>query len=45
MQKLVKTGKYTEIKINPMSSFGLIEENIELPHIHLPVLYLIQIFG
>ena len=36
MQKLVKTGKYTETN-NPMSSFGLIEENIELSHIHLAV--------
>ena len=39
MQKLVNTGKYTEIKNNPMSSFGLIEENIELSHINLAVLY------
>ena len=40
MQKLVKTVKYTEIKKsrnNPMSSFGLIEENMELSHIHLAV--------
>ena len=36
MQELVKTGKFTEIN-NPMSSFGLIEENMELSHIHLAV--------
>jgi hypothetical protein len=35
MQKLVKTGKNTN---NPMSSFGLIEENMELSHIHLAVI-------
>ena len=35
MQKVVKTGKYTDI--NKMSSFGLIEENMELSHIHLAV--------
>ena len=34
MQKLVKTQKSTN---NPVSSFGLIEENIELSHIHLAV--------
>ena len=34
MQKLVKTQKSTN---NPMSIFGLIEENMELSHIHLAV--------
>ena len=34
MQKLVKTEKSTN---NWMSSFGLIEENMELSHIHLVV--------
>jgi hypothetical protein len=34
MQKLVKTRKSTN---NPMSSFGLIEEIMELSHIHLAV--------
>ena len=34
MQKLVKTQKSTN---NLMSSFGLIEENMELSHIHLAV--------
>ena len=34
MQKPVNTQKSTN---NPMSSFGLIEENIELSHIHLAV--------
>jgi hypothetical protein len=34
MQKLVKTQKSTN---NPMSIFGLIEEDTELPHIHLAV--------
>ena len=34
MQKLVKTGKSTN---NPMSSFGLIEESMELSQIHLAV--------
>ena len=40
MQKLVKTGKNTEINKQSiaMSSFGLIEENMELSHIHLAVL-------
>ena len=37
MQELVKTGKYTEINNNLMSSLGLIEENMELSHIHLAV--------
>ena len=37
MQELVKTGKYTEINNNPMSTFGLIQENMELSHIHLTV--------
>ena len=37
MQKLVKTGKTQKSKNNPMSSFGSIEENIELSHIHLAV--------
>jgi hypothetical protein len=37
MQKLVKTGKDTEIN-KPMPSFGLIEENIELSHIHLAII-------
>ena len=36
MQKLVKTGKNTEI--NKQSDVKLIEENMELPHIHLVVL-------
>jgi hypothetical protein len=36
MPELVKTGKYTEINNNPISTFGLlIEENMELSHIHL----------
>jgi hypothetical protein len=39
MQKLVKTGKYTKTTNNPMSSFGLIEGNIELSHINLAVLF------
>ena len=34
MQKLVKRQKSAN---NPMSSFGLIEENMELSHIHLAV--------
>ena len=34
MQKLVKTQKSTN---NPMSSFGLIEKNLELSHIYLAV--------
>jgi hypothetical protein len=34
MQKQVNTQKSTN---NPMSSFGLIEENLELSHIHLAV--------
>ena len=34
MQKLVKTQKSTN---NPLSSVGLIEENMELSHIHLAV--------
>ena len=34
MQKLVKTQKSTN---NPLSIFGLIEENMELSHIHLVV--------
>ena len=34
MQKLVNTQKSTN---NPMPSFGLIEENIEMSHIHLAV--------
>ena len=39
MQELVKTGKYTEKATNNlMSSFGLIEENMEFSHIHLAVL-------
>ena len=37
MQKLVKTGKTQKSTNNPMSSFGIIEENIELSHIHLAV--------
>ena len=37
MQKLVKTGKYTEITNNPMSNFGLIEEKMEQSHIHSAV--------
>ena len=35
MQKLVKTQKSTNY---PMSSFGLIEENMKLSHTHLAVL-------
>ena len=35
MQKQVNTQKSTK---NSMSSFGLIEENIELSHIHLIVI-------
>ena len=34
MQKLVKTQKSTN---SPMSSFGWVEENIGLSHIHLAV--------
>ena len=37
-QKLLKTQKSTN---NPMSNFGLIEENMELSHIHLAVQVLI----
>ena len=36
MQKLLITGKNTEI--NKQSDVKLIEENMELPHIHLAVL-------
>ena len=39
MQKLVKTQKSTN---NLMSIFGLIEENMELSHIHLAVTNTIQ---
>ena len=38
MQKLVKTEKSTN---KWMSNFGLIEENMELSHIHLAVLGII----
>ena len=34
MQKQVKTQKSTS---NPISSFGLVEESVELSHIHLAV--------
>ena len=37
MQKLVKTGEYTEINKQCHVNFGLIKENIELSHIHLAV--------
>jgi hypothetical protein len=37
MQKLVKTDKTQKLTNNSMSSFGLIEENVELSHIHLAV--------
>ena len=40
MQKLVKTGKTQKSTNNPMSSFGSIEDNIELPRIHLAVFVL-----
>ena len=40
MQKQVKTQKST---YNPMSSFGLIEENMELSHIHLAVKILLSV--
>jgi hypothetical protein len=42
MQKLVKTGKNTEITNNLMSMIGLIEENMEPSHIHLPVYALLR---
>jgi hypothetical protein len=35
MQKLVKQVNTQKSTSNPMSSFGLIEENMELSHIHL----------
>ena len=38
MQKLVKQVGTQKSTNNPMSSFGLIEENIGLSHIHLAVL-------
>ena len=38
MQKLVKTQKSTN---NPMSSFGLINENMEVSQIHLAALKII----
>ena len=37
MQKLVKQSNTQKSTNNPMSSFGLIEENIELSHIDLAV--------
>ena len=37
MQKLVKTGKYTEINKQSDAKFGLFEENMELSHIDLAV--------
>jgi hypothetical protein len=37
MQKLVKQVNTQKSTSNPMSSFGLIEENMELSHIHLAV--------
>ena len=40
MQKLVKTQKSTN---NLMSIFGLIEENMELSHIHLAVPYVFKL--
>jgi hypothetical protein len=42
MQKMVKTGKNTETTNNSMSIFGLIEENMELSHIHLIVKYIFR---
>ena len=40
MQKLVKTGKTQTSTNNVMSSFGLVEENMELSHIYQAVQYL-----
>ena len=40
MQKLVKQVNSQKSTNNPMSSFGLIEENIELCHIHLAVKFI-----
>ena len=37
MQKLVKTDKNTEINKQSDDKFGLIEESMELSHIHLAV--------
>ena len=37
MQKQVKTVQTQKPTNNHMSFFGLIEENMELPHIHLAV--------
>ena len=37
MKELVKTGITQKSKNNPMPSFGLIEENMELSHIHLAI--------
>ena len=39
MQKLVKTGKNTEI--NKQSSFSLVKENMELSHVYKAVLNLV----
>ena len=40
MQKLVKQVNTKKSTNNSMSSFGLIEENMQLSHIHLAVLTL-----
>ena len=37
MQELVKQGNTQKSTNNPMSGFGLIEENVELSPIHLAV--------
>ena len=37
MQKLVKTGKNTEINKQSDDKFGFIEESMELSHIYLAV--------
>ena len=38
MQKLIKKVNAQKSTHHPMSSFGLIEENMKLSHIHLAVL-------
>ena len=38
MHELVKQGNSAKSTNNPMSSFGLVEENMELSHIHLAVM-------
>ena len=43
MQKMVKTGKNRKSTNNQMSSFRLIEENMELYHIGLAVNWNVQL--